>query len=53
MWRKTVWLIATLTLSIFVAQVAAREGWARKPGRVRLIIPMNSQEADDFCAGVG
>jgi putative tryptophan/tyrosine transport system substrate-binding protein len=34
MWRKTVWLIATLTLSIFVAQVAAREGWAQKPGKV-------------------
>src|SRR6266481_8068699 len=34
MWRKTVRLIATLTLSIFVAQVAAREGWAQKPGKV-------------------
>jgi putative tryptophan/tyrosine transport system substrate-binding protein len=34
MWRKTVWLIATLTLSIFVAQIAAREGWAQKPGKV-------------------
>jgi putative ABC transport system substrate-binding protein len=34
MWRKTVWLIATLTLSILVAHVAAREGWAQKPGKV-------------------
>src|SRR5260370_41842862 len=34
MWRKTVWLIATLPLSIFVASVAAREGWAQKPGKV-------------------
>ena len=30
MWRKTVWLIATLTLSIFVAPVA----WAQNPGKV-------------------
>jgi len=30
MWRKTVWLIATLTLSIFVAPVA----WAQKPEKV-------------------
>src|SRR5260221_12793030 len=34
MWRKTVWLIATLTLSIFVASVATREGWAQNPGKV-------------------
>ena len=34
MWRKTVWLIATLTLSIFVAQVVDREGWAQNPGKV-------------------
>ena len=34
MWRKTVWLIATLTLSIFVAQVADREGWAQNPGKI-------------------
>ncbi len=34
MWRKTVWLIATLTLSIFVAPVATREGWAQNPGKV-------------------
>ena len=34
MWRKTVWLIATLTLSIFVAPVAAREGRAQNPGKV-------------------
>jgi hypothetical protein len=33
MWRKTVWLIATLTLSIFVAPVAGREGWAGNPGK--------------------
>ena len=30
MWRKTVWLIATLTLSIFVAPVA----WAQNPGKI-------------------
>jgi putative tryptophan/tyrosine transport system substrate-binding protein len=30
MWRMTVWLIATLTLSIFVAPVA----WAQNPGKV-------------------
>jgi len=30
MWRKTVWLIATLTLSIFVAPVA----WAQNPAKV-------------------
>jgi putative ABC transport system substrate-binding protein len=34
MGRKTVWLIATLTLNILVAPVAAREGWAQNPGRV-------------------
>ena len=34
MWRKTVWLIATLTLSIFVAPVAAREGGAQNPGKL-------------------
>ena len=34
MWRKTVWLIATLTLSILVAPVAGREGWARDPGKL-------------------
>ena len=34
MWRKTVWLIAALTLSIFVAPIAAREGWAQNPGKV-------------------
>jgi putative tryptophan/tyrosine transport system substrate-binding protein len=34
MWRKTVWLIAALTLSIFVAPIAAREGWAQKSGKV-------------------
>ena len=30
MWRKTVWLIATLTISIFVAPVV----WAQNPGKV-------------------
>ena len=30
MWRKTVWLIAILTLSIFVAPVA----WAQNPGKL-------------------
>jgi putative tryptophan/tyrosine transport system substrate-binding protein len=30
MWRKTVWFIAALTLSIFVASVA----WAQNPGKV-------------------
>jgi putative tryptophan/tyrosine transport system substrate-binding protein len=34
MWRKTVWLIATLTLSILIAPVAGREGWARNPGKL-------------------
>jgi putative tryptophan/tyrosine transport system substrate-binding protein len=34
LWRKTVWLIAALTLSIFVAPIAAREGWAQNPGKV-------------------
>ena len=34
MWRKTVWLIALLTLSILVAPVAGREGWARDPGKL-------------------
>src|SRR6185295_15177903 len=34
MWRKTVWLIATLTLSIFVAPVTAREGGAQNPGKL-------------------
>jgi ABC-type uncharacterized transport system substrate-binding protein len=34
MWRKTVWLIATLTLSIFVAPVAAIEGGAQNPGKL-------------------
>jgi hypothetical protein len=34
MWRKTVLLIATLTLSILVAPVASREGWARNPGKL-------------------
>ena len=34
MWRKTVWLIAALTLSIFVAPIAAREGWAQNPGKM-------------------
>jgi hypothetical protein len=33
-WRKTLWLIATLTLSIFVAPIAAREGWAQNPGKM-------------------
>jgi putative ABC transport system substrate-binding protein len=34
MWRKTVRLIATLTLSIFVAPITAREGLAQNPGKV-------------------
>ena len=34
MWRKTLWLIAALTLSIFLAPIAAREGWAQNPGKV-------------------
>ena len=34
MWRKTMWLIAALTLSIFVAPIAAREGWAQNSGKV-------------------
>jgi putative tryptophan/tyrosine transport system substrate-binding protein len=34
MWRKIAWLIAALTLSIFLAPVAAREGWALNPGKV-------------------
>jgi hypothetical protein len=34
MWRKTVWLIAALTLSNFVVPIAAREGWAQKPGKI-------------------
>jgi len=46
MWRKTVWLIATLTLSLFVAPVAVREGWAQNPGKVYrvgvvLVLPPN------------
>jgi ABC-type uncharacterized transport system substrate-binding protein len=45
MWRKTVCLIA-LTLSIFVAPVAAREGGARDPGKlyrvgVVVVLPPN------------
>jgi putative ABC transport system substrate-binding protein len=34
MWRKTVWLVAALTFSIFIALIAAREGWAQNPGKV-------------------
>src|SRR5260370_39633618 len=34
MWRTPVWLTAPLPLSICVASVAAREGWAQKPGKV-------------------
>jgi putative ABC transport system substrate-binding protein len=34
MWRQTVWLIAALTLSIFVPPIAVREGWAQNPGKV-------------------
>jgi hypothetical protein len=46
MWRKTVWLIAALTLSIFVAPIAAKEGWAQNPGKVYrvgvvLVLPPN------------
>jgi hypothetical protein len=46
MWRKTVWLIAALTLGIFVALIAARDGWAQKSGTVYrvgvvLVLPPN------------
>src|SRR6202158_860401 len=46
MWRKTVGLIAPLTLSLFVAPVAVREGWAQNPGKVYrvgvvLVLPPN------------
>ena len=32
--RKTVWLIAALTLGILIVLIAATEGWAQKPGKV-------------------
>lgn len=37
MGRKARWLIAILTLGIFVAPVAAREGWAQNPGKVHRV----------------